>query len=103
MSHVTSKIFLAAHRSINLNKQKERACLFTLSAESVCLLLMNTRFTFLFQKCKMSREFCHSLIGCRHTGYCHKNHKFWAPMHAPLIFSFREQIVGASDNWASLR
>ena len=29
MSHVTSKIFLAAHRSINLNKQKERACLFT--------------------------------------------------------------------------
>ena len=60
-------------------------------------------FNVFISNCKMSREFCHSLMGSRHRGYCHKNHLGIRAGSLFKILVAREQIEGASGNRAPVR
>ena len=76
------------------------------AAEIFGLRLTNACFSFLFQKCKMSREFCCSFIfGSRHRGYCHKNYKVLGAYTASLfkILVAHKEILGASGNRLPIR
>ena len=64
---------------------------------------MKDTFNVFISNCKMSREFCHSLMGSRHRGYCHKNHLGIRAGSLFKILVAREQIEGASGNRAPVR
>ena len=82
---------------------QKSACLLTFISGKFLPKVDEDTFNVFISNCKMSREFCHSLMGSRHRGYCHKNHLGIRAGSLFKILVAREQIEGASGNRAPVR
>ena len=100
--------FFGSHCSINLNIRKQILETWFTRLESRFIWVLNfqksacfsqwTRFTFSFQKRKVSREFCHSFIESWHRGYCHKNQSFRCP-RGLLVLNFSHPRANRRSLW----